>query len=282
MALIRYPGSKAKLVDSITRFFPCEYQFGLLGHKATTYCEPFFGSGAIGVKVMKESLSRKCHVWINDLDPGVAALWQAVHTKPNELCRRVQDFTPSVDAFYEFKRQDGSLTGCVTEDGFRKLALHRMSVSGFGVMSGGPIGGRNQNSSDYTVECRWAESRIKRNIAKLHRLFTKFTKIDITCMDFREVVTNCGEGAFIYLDPPYYEKGKQLYKHNMLDEDHADLADILRATPAKWALSYDDHPRIRELYSWANFHEINVTYSNAVCTTNKRPKNKEVVIIPAN
>jgi DNA adenine methylase len=158
--------------------------------------------------------------------------------------------------------------------------LHRMSVSGFGAMSGGPIGGRNQEGKEYTVECRWSPSRIKNDVMKTHTLMSRFKRLRITCDDFRPMVETAHENCILYLDPPYYEKGKQLYKYNMSPEDHEDLAARLESCPAQWVLSYDDHPVIRRLYSWASFHEIEVTYSNAVCKTVDRPKNKEVVIVP--
>jgi DNA adenine methylase len=94
------------------------------------------------------------------------------------------------------------------------------------------------------------------------------------------MVQDAPQECFIYLDPPYYEKGAQLYKHNMSPEDHEDLATRLQACKAQWLLSYDDHPRIRELYDWAQIEPVFVKYSNAVCKTDKRPKNQEIVIRP--
>ena len=109
----------------------------------------------------------------------------------------------------------------------------------------------------------------------------RFAELRITCGDFRDAIETAHENCFLYLDPPYFEKGNQLYKFSMSREDHEDLATRLRATPARWVLSYDDHPVIRQLYDWATIHEISVTYSNAVCRTEKRPKNREIVIVPS-
>ena len=281
MSIFRYPGSKTKLIAAIMRHFPTSHQFPLWSSlDCLEYREPFFGAGVFGLWLMENVLHSRCPIWINDIDPGMAAAWKAVHESPFELIRHIQAFTPSVEAFYEFKKSDGQSCGSDAEDGFRKIALHRMSVSGFGAMSGGPIGGRTQLSSGYTVDCRWTPSRIKRDIIQVHRVMKRFRSLRITCEDFREMTETAHDRCFLYLDPPYYKKGSQLYKFNMSPNDHDSLSETLAKSPAQWVLSYDDHSEIRRLYSWATFHEMYVTYSNAVCRESKRPKNREVVIVP--
>jgi DNA adenine methylase len=276
MALIRYPGSKEKLAADLWRLFPDEMTSRLFSStNRMEYREPFFGSGAVGFRILA-TLDRRCKVWLNDLDADLVCLWESVHKYPKQLCRLVMNFTPSTDKFYEFKAADGQ-PGESPERGFRKLALHRMSMSGFGVKSGGPIGGREQGGA-YTVDCRWNPERIKRDISRLHALLSYFSDCRITCGDFEPLIAGADENTFIYLDPPYYEKGGQLYKHPMTDADHNRLAGSLRSTSAAWVLSYDDHPFIRDLFSWATFKELNITYTNAVTKEGFRPKNQEVAI----
>ena len=121
---------------------------------------------------------------------------------------------------------------------------------------------------------------LKADVAKLNKTLNRFANLQITCGDFSAVLNGATSTTFVYLDPPYFEKGGQLYKFPMTDEDHARLAWALRGTPAHWVLSYDDHPRIRELYSWADFNDLFITYTNAVHQGGKRPKNREVAITP--
>lgn len=61
------------------------------------------------------------------------------------------------------------------------------------------------------------------------------------------------EGAFLYVDPPYWittqTQGKKYYEKVMTAEQHIELRNILiNMKKAKWMLSYDDVPEIRELY----------------------------------
>jgi DNA adenine methylase len=60
------------------------------------------------------------------------------------------------------------------------------------------------------------------------------------------------DDTFIYLDPPYWvttEPGNQYYEKLMSQKEHYLLRDILVATQkSKWLMSYDDVPKVRELY----------------------------------
>ena len=50
----------------------------------------------------------------------------------------------------------------------------------------------------------------------------------------------------VYLDPPYYVKGSQLYLSFYDEADHAALAKALRNERRfKWVLSYDNAPEVR-------------------------------------
>jgi DNA adenine methylase len=279
MALIRYPGSKAKLAEQICRQFPPEMTLALWSDKAGwEYREPFFGAGAIGFSILDDGLARRCSVWLNDIDPGMCALWTAVKDHPDCMYRMIEKFTPSPDLFYQYKEEDGRRDLNVVHSGFRKLALHRMSYSGLGAMSGGPLGGRDQ-SSKYNVDCRWNPERIRAEIRSLSIVLGRFKHLKITNLDFAEVIRDAPETCFIYADPPYFEKGPELYKHSMSDADHARLAALLRETKATWVLSYDEHPAIREHYHWANFEQIELKYTTAF-SKGSRPKNREVIITP--
>lgn len=295
-SIIRYPGSKAKLVAEIVESFPPEFHAAkhvrdeqkragkqrvyFKTDYSTTYCEPFFGSGAIGLKII-DSLPAQCSVWINDIDHGMYAIWKTICDDADRLKSLVSAFVPSVDAFYRFKAEDGKSTGDLAVDAFNKIALHRMSMSGFGAKSGGPIGGRSQNRQ-YTVDCRWTPASIIAAIQLAKQSLFRFRetgRMRITNIHFRDMIAEATDASLIYLDPPYYVKGGQLYAHNMSPEEHAELASLLRNTPADWRLSYDDCQEIRDLYPWADFKELEIRYTNAV-TDKKRPKNRELLISP--
>jgi len=279
MTLIRYPGSKAKLADAILSKFPDELLVPLMLNPNVRYFEPFFGSGAVGFELMKH-LHHKAHVSLSDADIGIVSLWQTVWKEPRLLERRILSYKPSVESFYELKKLDGTFTDTV-DTGFRKLALHRISVSGFGAKAGGPIGGREQ-LGDYKVDCRWKPDRMIASIRRMNRLCNKFENLEITQRSVFESLELAGLSplhSFVYLDPPYYEKGDQLYAISFTREQHSRLAEMLASADYDWALSYDDHPAIRELYTKNPVHFLEVVYTNAVERGPQRRKNHEILIL---
>jgi DNA adenine methylase len=279
MALLRYPGSKERIRDKIVRHFPHELYGGLFAKDRLEYREPFFGGGSVGLHVL-ERMDSHGAAWLSDLDPGVAALWRAIRDEPRQLKCLVRGFTPSVDAFAEFKESDGQVDGYDHERGFRKLALHRMSYSGMGAMAGGPIGGASQ-SSDYGVGCRWNPASICREIDRIHGVMKRAHRVSVTCVDYHHLIDNASAGEFIYLDPPYVAAGPALYKHSFTDEDHRRLSLALKLCAARWVLSYDDHPLVRSLYGdWCRIEPVDVTYTTATAKKPRRATSTEIVILP--
>ena len=274
--MIRYPGSKDKIVRAIMARFPDALRLGgLFGREHIEYREPFFGSGAIGFRVM-EHLSSSSSIWINDKDYGLRCLWGAVYGDPGQLIECVRSFSPSTEAFYRFRDEDDRGDIDPVEAGFRKLVLHQTSFSGLGVRAGGPIGGRKQSSA-YNVDCRWNAPRLCKDITEKHRLMHRFSAVRITALDFEEMIVDAPKHSFIYADPPYLIKGPQLYKHSMTIDDHKRLANCIRECATGWVVSYDDHPDIRALYSWAQISTVRLTYTTAVASENRR-KNEEIII----
>ena len=121
---------------------------------------------------------------------------------------------------------------------------------------------------------------MKLKLCALHYLLNR-ENLRITTRDFYHLLLDDRANIVVYLDPPYYEKGADLYKVDMEEEDHIRLANRLKQLKhTKWFLSYDDHPFIRELYAWANIEELEITYTTAVARNGTRPKNQEILITP--
>ena len=59
------------------------------------------------------------------------------------------------------------------------------------------------------------------------------------------------EKTLIYLDPPYYTKGKDLYYDYYTHEDHERIARFVtgKINRQKWMVSYDNVKDISEMYA---------------------------------
>lgn len=258
----RYPGGKSKLKKRIASKI-----HDIIDGSSVEYREPFFGGGSIGLLLMRDNPNLE-DIWINDLDLGVSSLWTTVIRRPDLLIEKVQGFVPSVEAFYEFK-EDLAVPKFLGDDdkcadyGFKKLAIHQISYSGLGTKSGGPLGGREQKSA-YKIDCRWSPDYICKKITEINKMFSgvNVRNSKCTCRDFYDVISDTEKPAVIYLDPPYYDKGNDLYQHGLSHSEHVKLAEVLRVTNHRWVLSYDNCEAVRDLYEWANMEVIEeVSYS---------------------
>lgn len=257
-SFFRYPGGKGKIIDNILPHLKVYETMDL------EYREPFFGGGSVGLNVIDKRFANK--IWINDKDIGVACLWTCVMSYPKELKKMVMDFQPSIKSFDKYKedlliKPDLESEESVIQHGFKKLAIHQISYSGLGTKSGGPLGGRDQRSK-YKIDCRWSPSYIckKINIWNEKLKNVKIRKKRCTSCDFEKIIKRKGD-CVIYLDPPYYEKGADLYQCSFNESDHVRLSNVLKECTNPWILSYDDCEEIRKLYSWAVIQELNVNYS---------------------
>jgi DNA adenine methylase len=65
----------------------------------------------------------------------------------------------------------------------------------------------------------------------------------------RQLSTELPSRALVYLNPPYYVKGRRrLYANYYQPDDHAHLAEILASAAWPWMISYDAVPEILQLY----------------------------------
>ena len=102
-----------------------------------------------------------------------------------------------------------------------------------------------------------------KKVDALHYLFKKHEMFPYKCtrLDFSTVIENNEARAILYLDPPYFKKGGDLYQCCFNSSDHTRLADMLKDTWHEWVLSYDDCEEIRSLYRWADIQELKQVYT---------------------
>lgn len=262
-ALMRYPGAKRRLLNELRKAMP-----PLSAVKE--YVEPFVGAGSVACMVLSE-LPEDAEIILADADAELVCLWLSVKNNLDKLLHEIEIYEPSVESYVEFVNNSG---GTDLERGFKRLVLHQTSFSGMGVMAGSPIGGFGQKSR-YKIGCRWSPVTLKRNLTRVNSLLNS-TKNTIMCAPFSVSLSCVTERTFVYADPPYYEKGGQLYDKKMSLSDHASLASLLKKVPGKWLLSYDDHPTIRELYQDTEITEISAWYS--ISENSNRPRTNELLI----
>ena len=264
MSFMRYPGGKTKLRHEINAALVEQ-----IGDRNLRYLEPFFGGGSIGIQFLAKNPRIK-NIWINDKDIGIACIWTAVYRCCFDFKERIRSFQPTVGDFHEFRKELLGITEMpaqhkvadIVDIAFKKLAIHQISYSGLGTKSGGPLGGVSQKSA-YKIDCRWSANYICKKIDAIHDQLSEVKVYQDRCtsFDFMCMIEDTSRESIIYLDPPYYIKGNDLYQCGFELEDHERLASALQKTSHSWVLSYDDCPEIRKLYSWATLKPLAVNYS---------------------
>ena len=69
-------------------------------------------------------------------------------------------------------------------------------------------------------------------------------------------------GVFVYLDPPYVQKGQRLNLNAYVERNHRELARYITQQPTlPWLMSYDDAVLVRELYVEQQLSSQPIRYS---------------------
>lgn len=248
--LIGYPGGKGSLKKKI------QAALGKIDNGGE-FRELFFGGGAIGIDTARKSGR---DIWVNDLDPGIHAMWHCVATQPEKLKTLTKWFLPSREAFDKLRAFLLSSPVVASVDAmvtlaFAKIAIHKISFGSLGTMAGSSI-------CQTAIDRRWSATSICKQIDKLHAVL-KRTNIRITNGDFAALIED-QKPALLFLDPPYFARGGECYQHSFTMDDHVRLANTLQATRHPWVMTYDDCHSIGSLYAgWTDIEVIQAPYTLA-------------------
>jgi DNA adenine methylase len=267
---LRYPGGKGKLAEYLKEIIRTNKLYD------GEYVEPYAGGAAIGLELLFQEYVTKIH--INDLSQPVYSFWKAVLNDTDELCRLIKNTRLSVPSWDRQKRvfanpRDHSYV----QLGFATFFLNRTNRSG--ILNGGVIGGRDQ-TGPWKIDARYnADELIFRieSIAKMRRKI-RLTQSDALAM-LRFGLPKWSKKTLIYLDPPYYEQGRELYYDYYKPDDHAELAKFVSAKMKNkfWVVSYDNVAPIKKLYSGFRSVIYNVGYTARETRKGKDRMGKEVM-----
>jgi DNA adenine methylase len=238
---LRYPGGKGKLAAYVKALIKTNSLFD------GEYVEPYCGGAAVALELLFHEYVWRVH--INDISRPIYAFWRSVLDHTDDLSRLIRDTPLTVRTWDRQKRifsngNDFSLL----ELGFATLFLNRTNRSG--VFNAGVIGGRDQ-TGPWKIDARFNRQELVfriESIAKMrHRI--KLTRMDA----IKFLAAKSDEWTaktLIYLDPPYYRKGRELYYDFYEPKDHQKIHQFLTGAfqSKRWIISYDSVKPIRELY----------------------------------
>jgi DNA adenine methylase len=237
---LRYPGGKNKLAKFVA--LVCQ-ENNINGH----YVEPYAGGASVALYLLIRGYVRE--ITINDFDRGIYAFWYSILNDTERFCRKIEGTEITVENWKKFKKVHSSGEVAELFDlGFATFFLNRTNRSG--IIDGGIIGGVDQKGN-YKINCRFNKDDL---IERIRLIATHKDNIRLFNLDALKLVKRIqkvknNKNTIYYFDPPYYLKGPSLYMNHYKHSDHQMVCDeIQKINNAKWIISYDNVPEIKELY----------------------------------
>ncbi len=254
---LRYPGGKACLTRFITELAQQNELVG--GH----YIELYAGGAGAALNLLYNNIFSNIH--INDYDYSIYSFWHSILNNTEEFIKKIENTPVTLNEWHKQKEIfDRGRNNEQISLGFATFFLNRTNRSGI-IFKAGPIGGFEQNGN-YLIDVRFNKKKL---IERIEKIGNHADQIHLTNEDATEILhniqhhTNDINSTFLYLDPPYYNKGKQLYLNNYGHDGHESLAQRVYHLPQhlRWLISYDNVEQIRKIYNRYRLAKFDLNYT---------------------
>lgn len=251
---LRYPGGKSKLSNFMRLVLKENNLIG--GH----YAEPYAGGAGIAFHLLFTGYAS--HIHINDLNKSIYSFWQVVLDNTDNICRLIHDTPVDIDNWFRQKEiQSHPEQHSTLELGFSTFFLNRTNRSG--IISGGVIGGKSQEGH-WKLNARYNKIDLISRIEKISRFSDHISVYNLDAAEFiTEITPELPLQSIVYFDPPYYNKGNNLYEDHYRYDDHIIISNLVGNISQKWIVSYDDTPEVREMYQQYRNMPYKLSYSAA-------------------
>jgi DNA adenine methylase len=227
---VKWHGGKNYLARRIIEFLP--------GHQ--TYVEPFAG----GLSVLLNK--RRTDVEIaSDKNANLMAFYHVLRDRTDEFMASVTRLSYCQESF-DWACQ-AHTNGDAVESAVVFLVRNRFSRGGLGkdfAWSDRKRGGQPGDVNGWQTI-----------VADLPRIARRIAGVELRCQDAVEVIREFdGPNTLFYLDPPYVRgtrTARDIYRHEMSDEDHGQLLETILACRGKVVISgYSNQMYDRALAGW--------------------------------
>lgn len=175
---LRYPGGKTQL----SRFVMQLLELNKLDD--IVYVEPFAGGFGAGLELLFKNKVKS--VIINDYDIAIYSIWYAILNETERLINDIKNIKINIKEWENQKNIYNSLKEnreYSYDLAFAAYFLNRTNISG--IITGGPIGGKNQ-SGNYKIDCRFNKNDLIRKIVKISEYKDKIQLYNMEANEFIE------------------------------------------------------------------------------------------------
>lgn len=251
---LRYPGGKAPFAPFIAEIMEAN---GLIGGH---YLEPYAGGAGVALDLLFHGYVS--HIHINDIDPAIYAFWVSVTQYADELLDLLESTPITMEEWFKWRsvlRNENEVS--MVKKGFATLFLNRTNRSG--ILKAGVIGGKAQ-IGEYKLDARFKKDVIA---ARIKKIAEHADNVSVYREDSLQLLSRCADflpqKSLIYLDPPYYVKGKGLYRNYYEHDDHNGIAETLQNDNFQWpwVVSYDNVEEICSMYKLSKSLSYGLNYT---------------------
>ena len=237
---LRYPGGKSALADFVW------HTMELSGCTEIPYCEPFAGGAGVAMSLLLRGKVKS--VILNDLDTGIYSIWYAIFNDTEWFIEAISNADVTLVVREQQKKVYNELKdsyGYSRDLAFATFFLNRVNYSG--ILTGGPIGGKEQKGK-YKLDCRFNKQSL---IDKIEEIAKYRDNVQLFHMDAIELLKN-QSNIFVFADPPYWQAGDMLYEASV---EHSKLAKVLcESKDIHWIATYDNNINIANVYEKYGAH----------------------------
>lgn len=235
---VKWHGGKRYLAGRIIEHFPA--------HRI--YLEPF--GGAASVLLNKQPVDVETY---NDVDLRITRLFRVLRDQGEQFALRLR-FTPysqvEFEAAAEYPDGASDLDKAVCD-----FVRWRQSFGGQGDCWSYTTG-RARGGMAGDVNAWWTA------IDALPEIINRLRRVQIICQSAFDAIPRFDhKDGLIYCDPPYVHSTRastNVYHAEMSDEDHRELAKLLKSCKSKVVLSGYPSPLYNELYSGWRTHDFRI------------------------
>lgn len=237
---LRYPGGKSALAKFVW------HTIELNGFTEIPYCEPFAGGAGVAMNLLLQGKVKS--VILNDLDTGIYSIWYAIFNDTEWLIEAINNTEITLAVREQQKNIYNKLKdsyGYSRDLAFATFFLNRVNYSG--ILTGGPIGGKEQKGK-YKLDCRFNKESL---IDKIKEIAKYRDNVQLFHMDAIELLKN-QSNIFVFADPPYWQAGDMLYEASV---EHSKLAKVLcESKDIHWITTYDNNINVANVYEEYGAH----------------------------
>jgi DNA adenine methylase len=229
ISFVKWHGGKSYLAKKIIELLPEHH----------TYVEPFGGGAAV---LLNKPRSKVEHY--NDLDERITRLFRVVRDHGPELQRRLALTPYSEIEFVAATKQSSD----EIEQARRDYIRWRMSIGGRGKAFSRTIDRVRREMADSVSAYLSAIDK------QLPLVIERLRTVEISCRPAIDVIKRLdAPDTLIYADPPYLPSTRQsnsrdLYAHEMSEDDHRELATVLNSCKSRVIVSGYPSSLYDELY----------------------------------